>query len=80
VLDGRVLFRFADNGSGIAPEYRAQVFDLFTRLVPNNIPGTGMGLALVRKIVLQTGGCVAVNDGIDGGTCIAFDLPLESNQ
>jgi signal transduction histidine kinase len=80
VRGDRAVFRFADNGSGIAPEYREQVFELFTRLVPNSVPGTGMGLALVRKIVQQTGGRVAVEDGIDGGTCIVFDLPLESKQ
>ena len=74
----RAVFRFADNGSGIAPEYRLQVFELFTRLVPSSIPGTGMGLALVRKIVQQTGGDVCVEDGLDGGACIVFDLPLET--
>ena len=77
VNGARAVFRFADNGSGIAPEYRAQVFDLFTRLVPNSIPGTGTGLALVRKIVQQAGGDVHVEDGIDGGACIVFDLPVE---
>jgi signal transduction histidine kinase len=78
VSDERAVFRFADNGSGIAPEYREQVFELFARLVPNSVPGTGMGLALVRKIVQQTGGDVCVEDGLDGGTCIVFDLPLET--
>jgi chemotaxis family two-component system sensor kinase Cph1 len=53
------------------------VFDLFSRLVPNSVPGTGMGLALVRKIVQQTGGDVSVEDGIDGGACIVFDLPFD---
>jgi signal transduction histidine kinase len=73
----RAVFRFADNGSGIAPEYRLQVFELFTRLVPSSIPGTGMGLALVQKIVQQNGGDVHVDDGIDGGACMVFDLPVE---
>jgi signal transduction histidine kinase len=76
----RAVFRFADNGSGIAPEYRAQVFELFTRLVPNSVPGTGMGLALVRKIVQQTDGAVRVEDGIDDGACIIFDLPVETTR
>ena len=77
MTQSRAVFRFADNGSGIAPEYREQVLGIFTRLVPNSIPGTGMGLALVRKIVQQTGGKVVIEDGLEGGTCIVFDLPLE---
>ena len=76
VSGDRAVFRFADNGSGIAPEHRMQVFELFTRLVPNSVPGTGMGLALVHKIVQQAGGDVSVEDGLDGGACFVFDLPL----
>jgi len=75
--DGRAVFRFADNGSGIAPEYRAQVLGLFTRLVPSSVPGTGMGLALAYKITTLAGGDLHIEDGLDGGTCVVFDLPLE---
>lgn len=73
---GWATFRVSDNGSGIPPEYREQVFGLFVRLVPNTVPGTGMGLALVRKMVQRVGGAVAVEDGMDGGACIAFTLPV----
>ncbi|MBY0455508.1 MAG: hypothetical protein K2Q11_11610 [Burkholderiaceae bacterium] len=73
----RAVFRFADNGSGIAPEYREQVLGLFTRLVPNTIPGTGMGLALAYKMISLAGGHFQIEDGIEGGTGIVFDLPLE---
>ncbi|MBV5297396.1 MAG: hypothetical protein JZU64_04455 [Rhodoferax sp.] len=75
---GRVVFRFADNGSGIAPEYRTQALGLFTRLVPSSIPGTGMGLALACKITGLCGGQLHIEDGQDGGACIVFDLPLET--
>ena len=77
VLDSRAVFRFADNGSGIAPQYRVQALGLFTRLVPSSIPGTGMGLALAKKIVGLAGGQLHIEDGLDGGACIVFDLPLE---
>ncbi|MBF0471172.1 MAG: ATP-binding protein [Gammaproteobacteria bacterium] len=77
--EGRARFSVADNGSGIAPEYRQQVFELFTRLVPSSIPGTGMGLALARKMVHLVGGKIAVEEGIDGGAAIVFDLPTGSN-
>lgn len=73
----RAVFRFADNGSGIAPEYRSQVLQLFTRLVPSSIPGTGMGLALANKITHIVGGHLHIEDGLDGGACIVFDLPLD---
>ncbi len=74
----RAVFRFADNGSGIAPEYRERVLGLFTRLVPSSIPGTGMGLALAYKMTGLAGGHFRIEDGLDGGTGIVFDLPLET--
>jgi CHASE1-domain containing sensor protein/anti-sigma regulatory factor (Ser/Thr protein kinase) len=77
-MGDRAIFRFADNGSGIAPQYRAQALGLFTRLVPSSIPGTGMGLALADKIVNLNGGKVHIEDGLEGGTCVVFDLPLEN--
>ena len=73
----RAVFRFADNGSGIAPQYRTQVLGLFKRLVPSSIPGTGMGLALANKITHLAGGQLRIEDGLEGGACIVFDLPLE---
>jgi signal transduction histidine kinase len=72
----RVFFRFADNGTGIAPEYRAHVFKLFSRLVPNSIPGTGMGLALFRKMIVMKGGQVRIDDGLEGGAAFIFDWPM----
>jgi len=72
----RVCFRIADNGRGIAPEYRDQVFELFSRLVPNSTPGTGMGLALAQKLVKQAGGQIRIENGLDTGTCLVFDLPV----
>jgi len=75
----RAEFCLADNGTGIAPEYRQQVLGLFTRLVPNSVPGTGMGLALAYKMVSLSGGQLQIDDGLDGGTCILFDLPLEND-
>lgn len=71
----RVYFQVADNGRGIEPEYREQVFGLFSRLVPNSLPGTGMGLALAQKLVKQAGGQIQVEDGLDTGVSLVFDLP-----
>lgn len=73
----RVRFSVADNGQGIAPEYRLQVFDMFSRLVPNSeaFPGTGMGLALVAKTLRGLNGNIRVEKGPQGGACFIFDLP-----
>jgi light-regulated signal transduction histidine kinase (bacteriophytochrome) len=76
-LGGRAQFRLADSGSGIAPEYRAQALELFKRLAPSSVPGTGVGLALANKITGLSGGQLHIEDGLDGGVCIVFDLPLE---
>lgn len=73
----RIEICVADNGTGIAPEYRQQALGLFTRVVPNasSPTGTGMGLALVAKALRPVGGHVRIDDGIDGGTAVIFDLP-----
>jgi|GEM_PF-2429958 signal transduction histidine kinase len=76
--DGVRVF-FADNGPGIAPEYRHQIFGIFERLVPNSpdYPGTGMGLAWVRKVLSQYGGQIELVDTQLGGACFVFELPSQ---
>ncbi|NOG32460.1 ATP-binding protein [Halomonas sp. TBZ9] len=77
-IGDNVRFRIDDNGMGISPEYRPQVLEMFTRLVPHNerYPGTGMGLALVVKALRNLDSQLDIQDGIDGGTAVLFDLPL----
>lgn len=62
-----------DNGPGIAPAYQEKVFGLFERLDTSR-DGTGIGLAIVRRIVEVHGGRIWVeSDGIDGSTfCLAL--------
>jgi len=72
-------FYLADNGSGIPLQYRESVFDLFTRLVSNEQPGSGMGLALARKLLSKYRGQIHIEDGLEGGCCFVFSLPLASN-
>lgn len=73
---GRVLCRVTDNGPGIEPRYRERVFGLFERL-DSEISGTGVGLALVKRIIEIHNGKVWIESQGDGqGCCFCFTLPL----
>jgi signal transduction histidine kinase len=72
--DGLVLF-VRDNGVGIDPRYHERVFALFERLDPR-VEGTGVGLALVKRIVEVHGGRVWVeSEGAGKGATFCFTLP-----
>jgi PAS domain S-box-containing protein len=68
-------FSVADNGIGIAPQDRERIFDLFTRLRPDEQSGTGMGLALGRRIVQRHGGEIRAEANTPVGTVFTFTLP-----
>ena len=68
-------FRVADNGAGIAPADRERVFELFTRLHPGDDPGTGMGLALCRRIVERHGGQIRALANEPQGSVLELTLP-----
>jgi PAS domain S-box-containing protein len=75
---GEALLYVRDNGIGIAERFHDQVFRLFDKLDPAS-PGTGVGLALVKRIVEVHGGRVWVESaGADTGTTFCFTLPLAS--
>ena len=66
-----------DNGVGIAPEFREQVFLMFRRLhARTTFSGTGIGLSLVQRLVESLGGRVWIDpDHGPHGTCFVFTLP-----
>ncbi|TAN65902.1 MAG: PAS domain S-box protein [Methylobacter sp.] len=73
---GRVVYRVADNGVGIPVEYRERVFGVFERLqVHEDQNSTGIGLAIVRRIIESCGGSVSLHETPGGGTTVLFDLP-----
>jgi signal transduction histidine kinase len=70
------LFAIADNGIGIAAEFREKVFDIFQRLHSRHeFSGTGIGLTICRKIVDQMNGRIWVEDNNGAGTIFKFILP-----
>jgi len=72
----RVALRMEDNGRGIAPEKREEIFLPGKRLSQAHPDGSGMGLAIVRKIVEHFGGSVWATSGAGGrGTAFVIVLP-----
>jgi K+-sensing histidine kinase KdpD len=75
--ENSACFAVTDEGPGIAPELRAQVFEKFFR--SGTQPGLGMGLAIARGIVHAHGGRIWIEDGPRGrGTSVQFELPLDT--
>ncbi len=68
----QVALTVRDHGSGIAPIHREHVFDPF---FTTRNDGTGMGLAVVARIVSEHGGQVSLTSPADGGTCVTIQLP-----
>jgi signal transduction histidine kinase len=67
----------ADNGIGIPEEYADRVFVIFQRLHGREeYDGTGIGLALAKKVVEFHGGTIAVTPSPLGGACLSFTLPI----
>jgi PAS domain S-box-containing protein len=70
-----LVFFVRDNGMGIEPCYQEKVFGLFEKLDPKS-EGTGLGLALVKRIVeLYRGHIWLESAGLGRGTCVWFTLP-----
>jgi signal transduction histidine kinase len=63
-----------DNGIGIEPEHRQEIFAMFTRLHAGDRPGSGIGLAICARVVANHGGEIWAEDGPGGGARLCFTL------
>ncbi len=72
------IISLSDNGIGISDTYGKDIFEVFSRLhAENEIPGTGIGLSIVKKLVESRGGEVGF-ESLDAGTRFWFTWPSEN--
>jgi PAS domain S-box-containing protein len=74
-------FTVSDNGIGIEAQYFDRIFLVFERLHTQRAhPGTGVGLAIVKKIVERHGGAISVSSEVGQGTAFSFTLPAAAAE
>ena len=69
------LFCVVDDGVGISPEAREAVFELFARADARAAPGSGIGLAICRRVVDRLGGRIWFEPREGGGATVCFTIP-----
>ena len=76
IIDDYIRLWIRDNGIGVDPEHQERIFRVFERLHGGEeYPGSGIGLAIVRKAVLRMGGRVGVESALDRGSGFWIELP-----
>ena len=79
-VNSRLIIEVSDNGMGVPPSKREEVFQRFARVEGENrgkSGGHGLGLAIAREAIEQHAGAIQCRDGVDGGVCFAISLPIK---
>ena len=76
--DGDILYvSVTDDGVGIAPSDQKRIFNFFERVENSSVnsPGSGIGLALTRQLILRLGGRIGVESKLGKGATFWFRIP-----
>ncbi|MDX6711685.1 MAG: hypothetical protein QOH96_2701, partial [Blastocatellia bacterium] len=73
------VFSVKDNGIGIAPEYHDRIFGVFKRLHGRDVPGTGIGLAICKRITDHYGGRLWLESEVGQGSTFYFSFAIEND-
>lgn len=72
---GQAILSVSDTGPGIPEASRARVFDRFYRLADGDVPGSGLGLSIVKQVARLHAGEIALEDAPSGGLRVRFVIP-----
>ncbi len=77
----RVILEVEDHGLGMSPEHTARVFERFFRADPSgNIPGTGLGMSLVKEIIDLHRGDISIRSALGLGTTVSLSVPGQAHS
>lgn len=74
-IEGKIKISISDNGRGISKENKDKIFDLYYRVSNEGVQGTGIGLYIVKCIVENLSGTIAVTSEYNKGTTFKIEIP-----